>query len=140
MSGAAQHDPAAILAAARTIAVVGCSDNPAKAAHAIPRQLQARGYRIIPVNPHAETVLGERAYPALGDVPDPVDLVNVFRPSAQTPDVVRAAVEVGAKAVWLQTGIAHPESRRIAEEAGLAYVEDRCSGVEAARHGSHPPT
>lgn len=133
------RDAQTILAESRTIAVVGCSDNPAKAAHAIPRQLQARGYRIIPVNPHAEEVLGERAYPTLQDVPEEIDLVNVFRPSRETPEVARAAAEVGAKAVWLQSGIAHPDARRIAQERGMDYVENRCSGVEAAVSGARPP-
>jgi uncharacterized protein len=139
MTAPLPSDPAAILAGSRTIAVVGCSDNPMKAAHSIPAALQARGYRVIPVNPNATEVLGERAYPSLADVPEPIDLVNVFRPSAATPAIVEQAVAVGARAVWLQSGIGHPESRRIATEAGIGYVENRCSGVEAARLGARPP-
>lgn len=130
-------DIPALLDRVSTIAVVGLSADPAKAAHAVPRQMQAAGYRIIPVNPNheGEELLGERVYGELAAVPDPVDLVNVFRRSQETPEVVRAAVAAGAPAVWLQLGIAHPESRRIAEEAGLDYVEDTCIAVERARLG-----
>lgn len=117
-----------------TVAVVGCSTHPAKAAHAIPRQVQAAGFRIIPVHPSADEVLGERAYRRLADIPDPVDLVNVFRPAAETPGIVEQARDVGAPAVWLQSGIRSAHARRIAEEAGLVYVEDACLGVELHRH------
>jgi predicted CoA-binding protein len=126
-------DYAPLLRAARTIAVVGCSADPGKTAHSVPRQMQACGFRIIPVNPHADEILGERVYRTLADIPWPVDLVNVFRPSGQTPPFVEQAVAMGAPAVWLQLGIAHPESRRIAEAAGLVYVEDRCIAVERAK-------
>lgn len=133
------RDPRTILAESRTIAVVGCSNNAAKAAHAIPRALQGTGYRVIPVNPHADQVLGERSYPTLDDVPGEIDLVDVFRPAREAPDVVRAAVRVGAKAVWLQSGIVSDEARRIAEDAGIDYVENMCTGVEVSRHGLGPP-
>lgn len=128
-------DPQEILEYSSTVAVVGCSKDPSKAAHEIPRQLQEAGFRVIPVNPTATEILGERAYASLGDVPEQVDLVDVFRPAAETPGVVEQAVAIGARAVWLQLGIASPEARRIAEEAGLDYVEDRCAGVERRRHG-----
>jgi uncharacterized protein len=123
-------DLEALLRRTRTIAVVGCSRNPNKAAHAIPRTLQACGFRVIPVNPAADEILGERAYPRLEDVPEAIDLVDVFRPPAHAAEIARAAVDVGAKAVWLQVGITSPEARRLAEEAGLDYVEDRCLGVD----------
>lgn len=112
-----------------TIAVVGASRDSRKAAHEVPAQLQRAGYRIVPVNPHAETLLGERVYRRLAEIPFPVDLVLVFRPSPETPEVARQAVAIGAKALWLQLGIASDEARRIAHEAGLLYVEDACSAV-----------
>lgn len=129
-------DIRALLERSPTIAVVGCSADPAKTAHAIPRRMQHAGFRIIPVNPnHAgEEIMGERVYASLADIPEPVDLVNVFRPSADTPEIVRQAAAIGAPAVFLQLGIAHPESRRIAEEAGMDYVEDHCIAVERAKY------
>jgi len=89
---------------------------------------------MIPVNPHADRLLGEQVYRRLADIPEPVEVVNVFRPSAEAAEVTRQAVEIGAKAVWLQLGIVSAEARRIATEAGLLYVEDRCLAVERARH------
>ncbi|HET6818509.1 MAG TPA: CoA-binding protein [Mycobacteriales bacterium] len=117
-----------------TVAVVGLSADPTKAAHSVPAAMQAYGWRVIPVNPHADRLLGEPVYRRLADIPEQVEFVNVFRPSAEAPDVVRQAVEVGAKAVWLQLGIVSPEARAIAAEHGLLYVEDRCLAVERARH------
>jgi uncharacterized protein len=112
-----------------TIAVVGASREPSKAAHDVPAQLQAAGFRIVPVNPHAETLLGQRVYRTLADIPFPVEVVLVFRPSQDAPEVARQAVAIGAKALWLQQGIASDEARRTAEAAGLQYVEDTCSAV-----------
>jgi uncharacterized protein len=126
--------PKEVLERSRTVAVVGLSRNPGKAAHAVPAGLRAAGFRIIPVNPHATELLGETAYARLEDVPAPVDLVVVFRPAQEAPDIARRAVAVGAKALWLQTGIRSDEARSIAEGAGLGYVEDRCTGVEQAIH------
>lgn len=117
-----------------TITVVGLSADPTKSAHSVPAAMQAYGWRVIPVNPHADELLGEKVYRRLADIPEPVELVNVFRPSADTPDVVRQAVEVGAKAVWLQLGIMSAEARAIAADHGVLYVEDRCIAVERARH------
>ena len=117
-----------------TIAVVGLSADPIKSAHSVPAAMQAYGWRVIPVNPHADELLGEKVYRRLADIPEPVEFVNVFRPSADAPDIVRQAVEVGAKAVWLQLGIVSAEARAIAAEHGLLYVEDRCIAVERARH------
>lgn len=128
--------PSDVLAAARTIAVVGCSTDPRKAAHYVPQVLLDAGYRVIPVHRTADRVLGQRAYASLAEVPEPVDLVNVFRPPAEAPGVARQAVAAGAKALWLQLGIRSAEARRIATEAGLAYVEDRCASVELRRSGS----
>jgi predicted CoA-binding protein len=123
-----------ILEELSTFAVVGCSADPTKAAHSVPAAMQAYGWRIIPVNPHADELLGERVYRRLADIPEPVELVNVFRPSAEAADIARQAVEIGAKALWLQLGIVSAEAREIAESAGLLYVEDRCLAVERARH------
>jgi predicted CoA-binding protein len=123
-----------ILEEMSTFAVVGLSSDPTKAAHSVPAAMQAYGWRMIPVNPHAQMLLGEPVYRRLADIPEPVEVVNVFRPSAEAADVTRQAVEIGAKAVWLQLGIVSAEARRIATDAGLLYVEDRCVAVERARH------
>jgi hypothetical protein len=112
-----------------TIAVVGASRDPNKPAHEVPEQLQRAGYRIVPVNPHADVLLGERVYRSLSDIPFPVDLVLVFRPSPETPAVARQAVAIGARALWLQQGIASEEARRIADGGGLLYVQDSCAAV-----------
>lgn len=125
-------DPLAILEKTKTIAVVGCSATPGKDAHEVPKFV-AQHYTVLPVNPTAPEVLGLRAYPRLEDVPRPVDLVNVFRPAAEAPAIARQAAAIGAKALWLQTGIASDEARRIAEEAGMAYVEDVCIRVLLTR-------
>ncbi|WP_037318176.1 CoA-binding protein [Amycolatopsis orientalis] len=121
-----------ILAGARTIAVVGLSRDPAKASHGVAAVLQAHGFRIIPVHPTAGELLGEKVYRSLTEIPEPVDLVDVFRPSEDTPPIAEQAVAIGAKALWLQQGIVSAESRRIAEEGGLDYVEDRCTAVVRA--------
>src|SRR5687768_9397735 len=123
-----------ILRELRTIAVVGLSRDPDKPAHGVPLALKRAGFRILPVNPYADELLGERVFRKLEDIPVPVELVLVFRPSPETPAVARAAVAVGAKALWLQQGIHSDEARAIAEGAGLLYVEDRCIGVERAVH------
>jgi uncharacterized protein len=122
-----------ILRTYHTITVVGASDAPAKAAHYVPAHMQEHGWRIIPVNPHSEVILGERVYRSLADVPEQVGLVDVFRPSPATPEIARQAVDAGASALWLQLGIVSPEARAIAEGAGLLYVEDRCLIVEQRR-------
>ncbi len=122
-----------ILTTYDTITVVGASAAPAKAAHFVPAHMQQHGWCIIPVNPHAEVILGERVYRTLRDVPRQVGLVNVFRPAEQTPDIARQAVAAGATALWLQLGIASQEARAIAEEAGLLYVADRCLIIEQRR-------
>lgn len=124
-------DPKAILERVRVVAVVGCSTDPAKAAHRIPAQLQAAGFRVIPVHPTADEILGERVYRSLRDIPEPVDLVDVFRPGPETPPIARDAVAIGASALWLQLGITSVESRAIARAGGLDYVEDRCTGADA---------
>jgi uncharacterized protein len=123
-----------ILREFRSIAVVGLSRDPSKAAHAIPARMQRAGFRVIPVNPFVDSVLGEKSYRTLNDVPFSVEVVLVFRPSAEAAAVAKAAVAIGAKALWLQQGIVSPEARQVAEAAGMLYVEDRCIGVERAVH------
>lgn len=118
---------------ARTIAVVGASIHEHRAGHYIPRYLQSQGYRIIPVNPNYEEVLGERCYPSLHDVPETVDVVEVFRRPEFCDEVAQDAVDIGAKVLWLQLGITCDPARRIATEAGLTYVEDACMGPEHRR-------
>jgi predicted CoA-binding protein len=123
---------AQILAEASVIAVVGASRDPAKPAHSVPLQMLRHGWRIIPVNPFVDEVFGVRAYRTLADIDEPVDLVDIFRPAADAVDIVRQAVAIKAPAVWLQSGIVSAEARRIAAEAGIDYVEDRCLAVERA--------
>jgi predicted CoA-binding protein len=118
-----------ILENATTIAVVGASRDPNKAGGSVPAGLQQRGFRIIPINPFAETLFGERVYRSLSEVPVKIDVVDVFRPAADAPEIARQAVAVGAKALWLQLDIRSDEARRIAEAAGLDYVEDECTAV-----------
>ena len=129
-----------ILTSYGTITVVGASVSPAKAAHSVPAYMQRHGWRIIPVNPHAEQIFGERVYRTLADVPEQVGLVDVFRPSWQAADIARQAVAAGATALWLQMGIVSAEARAIARDAGLLYVEDRCLYVEQRRLGLDAPT
>src|SRR3989454_9902725 len=126
------RSPQAVLERATTIAVVGASRDPNKAGGSVPEGLQRRGFRIIPINPYAEPLFGERVYRSLLEVPDQIDLVDVFRPAADAPEIARQAVEVGAKALWLQEDIRSAEARRIAESAGLEYVEDECTAVIAS--------
>jgi predicted CoA-binding protein len=121
-----------------TITVVGASNAPEKPAHYVPAHMQARGWRIVPVNPRGGTMLGEPVHASLADAPKP-GLVNVFRPSPDTPEIARQAVAAGATALWLQLGIASTEARRIAGEAGLLYVEDRCLIIEQQRTGLTAP-
>lgn len=120
-----------ILDETRTIAVVGLSSRPARAGYYVPAYLQEQGYRIIPVNPYLESeVLGEKPYPDLASIAEPVDLVLLFRKSEAVPPFVEEAIRIGAKAVWMQLGIAHPEAAARARAAGLDVVMDRCMLVE----------
>ena len=122
-----------ILRKARTIAVVGLSSKPERHSYNVADYLKQAGYRIIPVNPNETEVLGEPAYPSLSDVPEPIDLVDVFRRAENTPEVAREAARVGAKVLWLQLGIVNEEARRIAEEAGLSVIMGLCLMVEHDR-------
>ena len=124
-----------LLADAKVIAVVGLSANPDRASNQVAWYLHHQGYRLFGINPQSPEpeVFGIPMLPSLDQVPEPIDIVDVFRRPEHTPDVAREAVTVGARALWLQLGIANPEARAIAAEAGLAYVEDRCAKVEHAR-------
>lgn len=124
---------AEILRTAQTIAVVGLSAKPSRPSHGVAAYLQRQGYRIIPVNPTEQEVLGERSYPSLRDVPVPVDIVDVFRRAEAVPEVARDAVAIGAKVLWLQLGIISPEAAAIAEAGGLTVIMDRCTAIEHRR-------
>ena len=126
------RSPQQILQDSITIEVVGASRDPDKVAHSVPAQILRHGWRVIPVNPYVDELFGQRAYPILGEIPEPVDLVNVFRPSEEAADVARQAVGIGARAIWLQQGIVSAQARRIAEDAGIDYVEDCCIAVVRA--------
>jgi uncharacterized protein len=128
------RSPEQILREAKTIAVVGASPSASRTSNSVMRYLQRAGYRCIPVNPNADEVLGERCYPSLGDVPEPFDLVDVFRRPEFCADVARDAAAVGAAALWLQLGIRSAEARAIAEAAGMDYVEDACTAVVHHRY------
>ena len=119
-------DPESIVREARTVAVVGLSSNPEKASNEVGSYLKEQGYRVIPVNPSEDEVLGEHAYDTVDEIPEEVDVVDVFLPPDKTPEIAEDAVRAGARALWLQEGIENEDTRRIAEEGGLAYVENRC--------------
>jgi predicted CoA-binding protein len=126
---AAEADIDAILAMKR-VAVVGLSSNPSRASYDVARYMQRQGYDIIPVNPTETEVLGERVYASLSDLPEPPEVVDVFRRSEFVAEVVDEAIKVGAKAIWLQLGVIDEAAARKAREAGLIVVMDRCIKVE----------
>lgn len=119
-----------ILQGSQTVAVIGLSDDPSKVSYMVSEAMQQKGYKIIPVNPKATSILGEKSYASLKDVPVPIDIVNVFRRPEHTPPIAQEAVEVGAKVLWLQLGIANEEAATIATEGGLRMIMDRCIKVE----------
>jgi len=127
---------AQILRGAKTIAVVGLSSNPMRASHRVAEYLKSAGYRIIPVNPNETEVLGEKAYARLEDVPEPVDIVDVFRRAEEVPAVAESAIGIGAKVLWMQLGIENAEAAEKARAAGLVVVEDSCLMVEHKRRRS----
>lgn len=117
-----------------TIAVVGASRTPGKAAHGVPKYLADHGYEVIPVNPYADEIFGRRAYDSLADVDEEVDVVEVFRPSEETDPIVDAAIErEDVRAIWLQQGIRNDEAGSRAEAAGKLFVQDRCMKVDHRR-------
>lgn len=115
-----------LFSTAHTIAVVGLSNKRYRASHGVAEYLQRAGYRIIPVNPQESEVLGEKSYPDLDAVPEHIDIVDIFRRSELVPEVVEAAIRVGAKAIWMQEGVIHEEAAARARAAGLEVVMDRC--------------
>ncbi|ACU75098.1 CoA-binding domain protein [Catenulispora acidiphila DSM 44928] len=123
-----------VLNTARTIAVVGLSKNELRASYFVGYYLKRHGFRVVPVNPRETEILGERCYPSLRDIPEPVDVVDVFRASDAVPGVAREAVEIGASALWCQFGVINPEGNQIAENGGLSVVVDRCIKIEHARY------
>lgn len=121
---------------AQRIAVVGASDREGRPASYVPKYLLSAGKEVIPVNPRYDQLWGRKCYPTLASIPaaeGPIELVNVFRKAEACPEVVRDAIAAGAKAIWLQSGILSPESRQLAQAAGLDYIEDRCLMVELRR-------
>ena len=124
-----------ILSKYKTIAVVGLSSNPMRPSHEVSEYMQRAGYRIIPVNPNETEVLGERSYARLEDVPEGVDVVNIFRRTEEVPPVVESAIRVGAKVVWMQLGIENEEAAEKARAAGLTVVQDACVLIEHRRRG-----
>ena len=117
----------------KTIAVVGLSSNPMRPSFGVMEYMQFVGYRIIPVNPNETEVLGEKSYARLEDVPEKIDIVNVFRRAEEVPPVVESAIRVGAKAVWMQSGIENEEAAERARAAGMMVIEDACILVEHRR-------
>jgi predicted CoA-binding protein len=132
----------ALLERARTIAVVGASSKPDKPSFGVFRRLLSHGYRVIPVNPNEREVHGQRAYASLEEIPEPVDVVDVFRRAEDTEAIAGQAAAIGAKLLWLQSGIVNEETARLAHERGLAVVMDLCLGAELStlRIPRKPPT
>lgn len=119
-----------ILEQSKTIAVVGLSDNPSKASYEIAEYLQNQGYKIIPINPNISEVLGEKAYPDLLSVPEPVDIVDIFRNPDAVPEIVRQAIQIKAKVVWMQPGAENYDAADMAEAAGLKAIVGMCMRVK----------
>ena len=122
-----------VLHSAKTIAIVGLSNNPLRASYFVGYYLKRHGYHVIPVNPRETEILGETSYASLSDVPEHVDIVNVFRAPDALPDIARDAVAIGADAIWCQFGVINEEGAKIAEEGGVTVIMDRCLKVEHAR-------
>ena len=125
----------AILSGSKTVAVVGISDKPDRPSHGVAKYLQERGYRVIPVNPLLTEVLGEKAFKSLTEIPGQVDLVDVFRKSADVPEVAEEAVRIGARFFWMQEGVVSDRAREILDAAGIPWVMDRCVKKELAKRG-----
>ena len=138
MGNPTKDDLLKVYAETKTIAVVGVSGDESKASNRIPRYLQSQGYRIIPVSPKGGELLGEKVFASLADIDIPVDVVDVFRPSEETPAIAREAVAIGAKVLWLQSGISSDEAEEIGEAGGLIVVMDRCMGATHRQLGLGP--
>lgn len=120
----------------RVVAVVGLSPKPDRASHQVAQYLQEHGYRIVPVRPKADEILGEKAFASLRDIPFPVEVVDIFRKEDAIPGIVDEAIAIGAKVVWMQLGLAEKQSAQKAREAGLKVVMDKCMKIEHSRHFS----
>jgi predicted CoA-binding protein len=127
-------DPLQVLRETSTIAMVGASPSPGRESHGVMRYLLAHGFRVIPVRPGCDAILGVPCVASLAEIDEPIDMVDVFRRPEFCAEHAREAVAAGAKSLWLQLGVVSPEARAIAEEAGLAYVEDACTAALHARH------
>ena len=127
-------DPLQLLRETKTIAMIGASPSPSRESHGVMRYLLAHGYRVIPVRPGCDEILGEPCVASLAEIDGPIDMVDVFRRPEFCAEHAREAVAAGAKSLWLQLGVVSPEARAIAGEAGLAYVEDACTAALHARH------
>jgi uncharacterized protein len=126
-----ESDPVAdLLRSSHNIAVVGLSANPLRPSHGVSAYMQSQGYRIIPVNPEADEVLGEKAYASLLDVPDPIDIVDIFRRSEFVPEIVDQAIQCKARAIWMQEGVVHESAAEKARKAGLFVIMDSCILLE----------
>ncbi len=123
-----------LLHTAKTIAIVGLSDNELRASHFVGYYLRRHGYRVIPVNPRQTEILGQKCYPSLLDVPEPLDIVDVFRAPDALPGIARDAVAIGAGALWCQFGVINTDAALIAEDGGMTVIMDRCLKVEHARY------
>src|SRR5689334_8723195 len=122
-----------ILREYRTIAIVGLSSNPFRPSHFAAIYMLAEGYNVIPVNPREQSILGQRCYPTLSDIPEPVEIVDIFREPSAVPPIVEDAIAIGAKVVWMQLGVINEAAARRAREAGLEVVMDACVKIEHAR-------
>lgn len=122
-----------ILLEAKTIVVVGLSRDPLKASHDVAKYLQENNYKIIPVHPSADELLGEKVFHSLLEIKDPVDIIDIFRPSEECEEIVKIAVKLKPKMIWLQLGIKNEKARKIAEEKGIVFVEDKCTKIEHKR-------
>lgn len=124
-------DIESILKNSKVVAIVGLSDKPYRDSHRVARFLQERNYKIIPVNPNLQEVLGEKCYPSLLDIPEPVDIVDIFRRPEHVDEIVQQAIKIGAKVVWMQLGVVNPSAAQKALDAGLQVVMNRCIKIEA---------
>jgi predicted CoA-binding protein len=133
---AASNPIAQILKTSKTIAVVGLSSRRLRPSYGVAEYLKSSGYRIIPVNPNETEVIGEKSYARLEDIPERVDIVDIFRRSEFVPEIVESAIRIGARAVWMQEGVMHPEAAESARRAGLFVIMNTCLANEHARKAS----
>lgn len=126
VTGVANDPVTEILKTSQTIAVVGLSSRKFRPSHGVAEYLQSAGYRIIPVNPHEREVLGEKSYARLEDIPEKIDIVDIFRRSEFVPEIVESAIRIGARAIWMQEGVIHPEAAERARRAGVFVIMDSC--------------